>query len=90
LLAIFLDKPAQLSSEYQNLKANRSFQAAMAVDGIYEPSDPFASLASSIRENRPWWRVDLEDVHCVWAVNILNRYTSKRNHLIGIKFSHLL
>jgi len=27
-------------------------------------------------------RVDLGDVHCVWAVNILNRFISKPNYLI--------
>jgi len=47
----------------------------MAVDGIYETSDD--SMAHSKLETRPWWRVDLGDVHCVWAVNILNRYSSK-------------
>jgi len=47
----------------------------MAVDGIYEALDD--SMAHSNEETRPWWRVDLGDVHCVWAVNILNRYISK-------------
>jgi len=47
----------------------------MAVDGIYETSDD--SMVHGEHENRPWWRVDLGDIHCVWAVNILNRYTSK-------------
>jgi len=61
----------------------------MAVDGIYEPSARYASLAHSRRENRPWWRVDLGDVHCVWAVNILNRYKSKPNRLTGIKLFKL-
>jgi len=50
----------------------------MAVDGIYEPTNGFSSsLAHGYEENRPWWRVDLADVHCVWAVNILNRFGSE-------------
>jgi len=50
----------------------------MAVDGIYEPAKgAHSSMAHSNEENRPWWRVDLGDVHCVWAVNILNRFGSK-------------
>jgi len=58
----FLDKPAKLSSVYVGVKG--VYGAEFLVDGIYEPSDT-------------QWRVDLGDIHCVWAVNILNRYTSK-------------
>jgi len=55
-----------------------SFEAFKAVDGIYEPKEWIRdSLAHSNEENRPWWKVDLGDVRCVWAVNILNRFTSK-------------
>jgi len=72
-----LEKSAKLSSDYAD-----SYGAAMAVDGIYEPTNVEKSLTHSQRETRPWWRVDLGDVHCVWAVNILNRFTSKPNYLI--------
>jgi len=65
----FVDKPAKLSSVLAN------FEAGLAVDGIYEAV--FSSLVHSNEENRPWWRVDLRDVYCVWAVNILNRHTSE-------------
>jgi len=51
--------------------------AKSAIDGVYEPLDELYSLAHSNKETRPWWRVDLGDVHCVWAVNILNRYKSE-------------
>jgi len=77
LLFIFLDKPAKMSSVYNNWHGVHSYEAAMAVDGIYQSADNFASMANSQRETRPWWRVDLGNVHCVWAANILNRYTSK-------------
>jgi len=50
------------------------FRAEKAVDGIYELPEDSLSMAHSKLETRPWWRVDLGDVHCVWAVNILNRY----------------
>jgi len=53
----------------------------MAVDGIYESINVGKSLAHSNEENRPWWRVDLGDVRCVWAVNILNRFRSKSKYL---------
>jgi len=55
-----------------------SHEAGMAVDGIYEPINGFSSsMAHSNEETRSWWRVDLGDVHCVWAVNILNKYGSE-------------
>jgi len=49
----------------------------LAVDGVYEPPPGVNSLAHSDLETRPWLRVDLGDVHCVWAVNILNRFKGK-------------
>jgi len=72
---IFPDKGAKLSSVLAHHTAEK------AVDGIYETID--GSMAHSDFETRPWWRVDLGDVHCVWAVNILNRYKSKLNSLSG-------
>jgi len=49
--------------------------ASCAVDGVYEGADSdIFSMAHSQQELRPWWRVDLAGTHCVWAVNILNRY----------------
>lgn len=65
-----------------------SYSASKAVDGVYLPSDnagmdAYASLAHSNHETNPHWRVDLEGVHCIWAVRILNRAEGK--HLfIGI------
>jgi len=61
-------KPAKLSSvQYQN----KHF-APNAVDGIYELNIE-TSMVHSEKEYRPWWRVDLVDIYCVCAVNILNR-----------------
>jgi len=54
-----------------------SYGAEFLVDGLYEPSDTQSSMAHSEVETRPWWRVDLGDVYCVWAVNILNRFEGK-------------
>jgi len=54
-------KPAKISS----LHGPSKYYASKAVDGIY--------TAHSTLEHRPWWRVDLVDIYCVWAVNILNR-----------------
>jgi len=34
-------------------------------------------MAHSQLEYRPWWRVDLVDIHCIWAVEILNRGNCK-------------
>jgi len=48
------------------------------VDGIYiDGAGYYASMAHSEKEHRPWWRVDLVDFYCVWAVNILNRANSE-------------
>jgi len=66
-----------MSSVYVGEKVLNTFEAEKAVDGVYEQEKIIKSLAHSIHETRPWWRVDLGDVHCVWAVNILNRFNSK-------------
>jgi len=64
-------KPAKLSSY---LDPNM-YSASKAVDGLYLSG--YASMAHSLLEYRPWWRVDLIDICCVWAVNILNRGISE-------------
>jgi len=81
---LFLGKSARLSSVYTDPLGVYSYEGDKAVDGIYNISDWLKSLANSQLESRPWWRVDLGDVHCVWAVNILNRFASKLNYSIGI------
>jgi len=78
IFANFADKSAKQSSDHVNTKGLYTYEAAKAVDGIYEPTDgAYSSMAHSNEENRPWWRVDLGDVRCVWAVNILNRFESR-------------
>jgi len=72
-----IGKPAKLSSQYAPKGAKYSFDADKAVDGIYISPTLRASMAHSKEELRPWWRVDLVVIHCVWAVNILNRAESK-------------
>ena len=44
-----------------------------ATDGIYVPEYEVQSLAHSVEEKTPWWRVDLGVVHCIWAIEVLNR-----------------
>ena len=51
---------------YPNNDANK------AVDGIYA-TESVDSIAQSNSEENPWWRVDLGSVHCVWAIEVLNR-----------------
>jgi len=74
---LFIGKPAKLSSNYIEKSVASSFKAFKAVDGIYEVIIERDSMAHSEKEYRPWWRVDLVDVYCVWAVNILNRGISE-------------
>jgi len=70
----FIGKPAKLSSMYV-LSSGIEHAASNAVDGVYDENNPDRfSLVSSHFEHRPWWRVDLVGTHCVWAVNILNRF----------------
>ena len=65
-------KVASQSSTYSN-----NFGPEKAVDAIYLPSDvninEQASLANTRHSNNPWWRVNLGHMHCIYAVNILNR-----------------
>jgi len=72
-----IGKPAKLSSQYNPKGAKYSFDADKAVDGIYISPTLRASMAHSKEELKPWWRVDLVNIYCVWAVNILNRVESK-------------
>jgi len=70
----FIEKPAKMSTVYV-LQSGIERVASNAVDGIYDVDQPDrVSMAHSHFELRPWWRVDLFGTHCVWAVNILNRY----------------
>ena len=63
-----LGKQADMSSLYaSNTDPNK------ATDGIYVPEDGVESLAHSVEEEAPWWRVDLGAVHCIWAIEVLNR-----------------
>jgi len=44
--------------------------ASYANDGHYRFMLPF--VAQTLYQVNPWWRVNLGDIYCVWAVNILN------------------
>ena len=47
--------------------------ASNAVDGVYLPEGDVYSLVHSLQQDNPWWRVDLGAVHCIWAIEVLNR-----------------
>ncbi|XP_067930599.1 fucolectin-1-like [Watersipora subatra] len=68
-------KGVTLSSVYQNTNLPTPYFGAFAVDGIYRPpaDNEMVSIAHTTRETNPWLRVDLQKVHCIWAVRILNR-----------------
>ena len=85
-MCMILGKPAFLSSTYTHNKYG-SFEASKANDGVYCPQTTtsdveLSSLAHSKREDNPWWRVDLLRVHCIWAVNILNRGNRKYVYML--------
>ena len=72
----FLGKPATASSKYNEPVESHTLDASKLVDGIYVPdeSDQFQSMGHTAEnDHAPWWRVDLQRVYCIWAVNILNR-----------------
>ena len=52
-----------------------TYEAGKAVDGLYLPgdADEGQSLIHTWHTANPWWRVDLEETHCITSVNILNR-----------------
>ncbi|XP_067931004.1 fucolectin-1-like [Watersipora subatra] len=68
-------KPVTMSTVYHSPGTSTSFPGYFAVDGIYRPpsSNERLSIAHSDLEANPWLRVDLQKVHCIWAVRILNR-----------------
>ena len=72
---LYIGKAASLSASYAG-SSGYTFEAGKAVDGIYVPEGvdrDYASVAISANMLNPWWRVDLGQLHCIWAVNILNR-----------------
>ena len=67
-----------MSSVYVDMFLGQIHHASHANDGIYRPTDKSEageklSIAHTSYQSQPWWRVDLEKIYCVWAVNILNR-----------------
>ncbi|XP_067930978.1 fucolectin-1-like [Watersipora subatra] len=75
IITIAFGKSVALSSVYQ-LKATGEFLIGhFAVDGVYRPpaDNERLSIAHTRNEVNPWLRVDLEQVHCIWAVRVLNR-----------------
>jgi len=83
-IILFVGKTAKLSSQYLEENPKYSFEAEKAVDGVYNDKRDKFSMAHSQFELRPWWRVDLVDVYCVWAVNILNRSKSECSKLLQV------
>lgn len=73
-------KPSSMPSTHTNDDVPYTYEAGKANDGIYLPSgheqDSLAHTTAS--EEEPWWRVDLEQTHCVWAVRVLNRALSSQ------------
>ena len=69
----------------------QTFEAGKAVDGIYLPIGihEFSSIVHTIAiDKSPWWRVNLERIHCIWAVRILNR--ASQSKILKKYFNHCL
>ena len=49
------------------------YEANKAVDGVYIPPSLHDSIAVIDDSAGPWWRVDLGQVYCIWAIRLLNR-----------------
>ena len=58
-----------MSSEYD--KDQYSYSPGKCVDGILVPPNKYCSICHTLTEQSPWWRVDLDKVHCILGVNIL-------------------
>lgn len=69
---VILGKTATQKATYVGSSAF-TFEAGKAVDGIYIPDNPHSSAAAIAETTDPWWRVDLAQPHCIWAVRLLNR-----------------
>jgi len=59
------------------------FDAHNANDGYYLPTqhdiDNLLKMAVTAVNDNPYWRVDLLDTHCIWAVRMLNRANLSKN-----------
>ena len=69
---LFLGNLSKQKVTYTDRK-RYSYEASKAVDGVYIPPTVYASLAVIDYSTNPWWRVDLGQVHCIWAMRLLNR-----------------
>ena len=77
MITLLLGKRAEMSSQYVD-SDSLVYMAEEAVDGMYLPNQwdsvsERSSLAHTLHESQPWWRVDLAAIYCIWAVNVINR-----------------
>lgn len=67
-------KSAKASSVFPT---DESLTADKAVDGIYLPppalNDRLSLAHTDASNSKPWLRVDIGRVHCIWGIRILNR-----------------
>ncbi|XP_067930974.1 fucolectin-1-like [Watersipora subatra] len=77
-------KNVTLSSVRYSTQFQMAFSGSFAVDGIYHPpqDDARVSMAQTNKENNPWLRVDLQKMHCIWAVRILNRGDAQHQNTV--------
>jgi len=76
-----LNKPAYVSSPYDDSVYGVNFNASLANDGNRETNatkDNKPSCAVSGRETHPWWAVDLGSPTTVYRVDLTNRGDCQR------------
>ena len=68
-----LGKLASQINTYRS-PSGKAFGPEYALDGVYLPPDiETASLSHTAITLNHWWRVDLGQPPCIWAVNVLIR-----------------
>lgn len=67
-------KPCVQSSTHEYIRDKRAYpRAEIAVDGVTEGNCKMEQTSWTLKEEKPWWRVDLGDTYSISEITIFNR-----------------
>ncbi|MDN5217000.1 alpha-L-fucosidase [Fulvivirgaceae bacterium BMA12] len=83
-------KPCVQSSTHTFIRDKRAYpRAEIAVDGVIEGNTMMEQTSWTLEEEKPWWRVDLQDTHTVREITIYNRTDAGTKQLSNFTVSLL-
>ncbi len=83
-------KPCVQSSTHAFIRDKRAYpRAEIAVDGVTEGNTMMEQTSWTLEEEKPWWRVDLQDTYTVREITIYNRTDEGTKQLSNFTISLL-